>query len=294
MILLAHALNELIDRRDLEAITEAQYKRSLRSFELYLGRQSTSHDLRPEVVNSWIKTLQETKSPVTCNNYKIGLLTIWNHLADSRVVIPYQPKQIRHPKIENKPVVAWTTTEISALLIACDKLTAPTKSGAISGDVMRAWVMIGFETGLRPVDIRELTIDQIDFNARTISVVQHKTGNQHTCRFSELCGKAIRRIASDGKLFCIGKTGIRKWEQKLFAIAKQFGFNGRKGHGLGTLRKSHATEVFKELGLAAAAQSLGHVGSTSTATKHYIDSRVRFTGILPRFDYGRSEQSCSG
>ncbi len=163
------------------------------------------------------------------------------------------------------------------------------KNGIVAGDFLRAWIVLGFESGLRPVDLRELTVEQIDFQSKTISIVQHKTGQQHTSRFSEHCEHCLRKLPSTGKLFTVGKTGIRKWEKKLFALAKRYGFIGRKGRGLGTLRKSHATEVFKELGLAAAAQSLGHVGSTTTATKHYIDSRVRFTGILPRIDYGRSD-----
>lgn len=293
MILLKNALLEMIDRRDLERITEDQYKRSLRSFELFLGRPANADDLCPDVINSWIRSLQsDKKSPTTCSNYKTGLLTIWNYLSELRRVPPYVAKEIRQPKVVHKPVVAWTLSEIAILLESCDLLDGQTKNGIRAGDMLKAWILLGFETGLRPVDLRQLTLSDIDFDSCVISITQHKTGQHHTSRFSQRTAAAIRAIATSGKIFTIGKTGIRKWEQKLYSIAKnRLGFHRRKGFGLGTLRKSHATEVFKEMGVAAAAQSLGHVGSTTTATRHYIDSRVRFVGILPRLDNGRSDET---
>lgn len=283
MILLKDALAEMIGRRDLEQITEDQYKRSLKSFELFLRRQATDSDLTPDRVNDWIRSLQGSgRSPTTCCNYKVGLLTIWNYLAESRRIAPYIGKEIRQPKIVRKPVIAWSQKEVKSLLQACDLLCGELRNGTPASDVMRAWVLLGFETGLRPVDLRLLTLEDFNFNDMVVMIVQHKTGNQHTCRFSERTAQAVKAICSKGSVFAIGKTGIRKWEKKLFALASlHFGFETRKGSGLGTLRKSHATEVFKEMGIAAAAQSLGHVGSTTTATRHYIDSRVRFSGILP-------------
>jgi integrase len=283
MILLKDALAEMIGRRDLEQITEDQYKRSLKSFELFLCRQANESDLIPDQVNAWIKSIQSSgRSPTTCSNYKAGLLTIWNYLSELRKVQPYIGKEIRQPKLVRKPVIAWTQKEIKSLLLACDLLCGRLRNGIRGSDLMRAWVLLGFETGLRPVDLRLVAYEDFDFQEMVVRIVQHKTGNQHTSRFSQRTAEAVKAICSKGPIFSIGKTGIRKWEKKLFAMASgHFGFQPRKGSGLGTLRKSHATEVFKEMGIAAAAQSLGHVGSTTTATRHYIDSRVRFSGILP-------------
>lgn len=279
---LESVLQEFVAARDLEQITEDQYARSLHSFQAFLGRKAKTSDLTVANVNAWIKKLQASKSPTTCCNYKTGLLVLWNWLAQAGTIKPYHKISIRTPKKNRTPVYAWTTTEIRSLMSACDELQGSMHNGIRAGDFLKAWILLGFETGLRPSDIRLLTIDSIDFQSLKISVVQHKTGVPHIASISQGTAEVLRKMPSKGRIFPLGKTGVRKWEQKLFKIAEEkFGFVRKKRYGLGTLRKSHATQIFSEHGIAAAAQSLGHSGSIETARRHYVDCRVVNTGSLP-------------
>jgi integrase len=82
-------------------------------------------------------------------------------------------------------------------------------------------------------------------------------------------------------VFPLSKSGIRRLELILFKTAESLGFRRIRGQGLGTLRKSHATEIYKRDGESAAAESLGHVGGTRTVRQHYIDARSIKAGRLP-------------
>jgi integrase len=283
---LQQVLEEIVGERDIQPITEQQYRRSLKSFELFLGRLSTTEDLTPESVNKWIRAMQPKRSPTTCANYKAGLLILWNRLAERSVIAPYHRKTIRQIKRTQNPVVAWTLDEIHTLLKCCPKLEGYLRGTKLkASDFMYAWILFAFETGMRPGDVREITDDQIDFEERTVSIVQHKTRQPHVALLSQRTIDAIKKLSTTGLIFPLGKTGVRKWERKLYLIAKkEFGFKIRARAGIGTLRKSHATEVFTEFGLDAAARSLGHIGGTGIARKHYVDSRAINVGTLPRIE----------
>lgn len=282
-MLLQQALDEILGERDIQKITEDQYRRSLNSFSEHLKRNATSDDLTPTKVNLWVKSLQSSKSATTCGNYLAGLLVIWNHLTERQLVEPYHSKRIRRIRKDSKPVVAWTVTEIRNLLKSADLLEGLLRGTTLkASDFMRALILVSFETGLRPSDMRLIRIDQIDFKAGTIAVVQHKTRQPHVARLSQPTIEAIKRLKTTDLVFPLGKTGVCKWERKLYKIAEEnYGFCRRKRSGIGTLRKSHATEIFTEHGLDVAARSLGHVGGVLVARKHYIDSRAINSGTLP-------------
>ncbi len=285
-MLLQQVVEEIAGERDIQKITEDQYRRSQKSFSEYLGRNAKIEDLTPSNINQWVKSLQSSKSATTCANYLAGLLVIWNHLAERQLVDPYHTKRIRHIRRDHNPVVAWTIEEIRILMKSADLLEGVLRNTSIkASEFMRALILVSFETGLRPSDMRLIKIDQIDFKARTISIVQHKTRQPHVAKLSEPTIEAIKRLKTTDLVFPLGKTGVRKWEIKLYKIAEEnFSFCRRKRSGIGTLRKSHATEIFTEFGLDVAARSLGHVGGVSTARLHYIDSRAINSGTLPGID----------
>lgn len=282
-MLLQLALEEILGERDIQKITEDQYRRSLNSFEEFLGRQATSDDMTTSNVNLWVKSLQSSKSGTTCGNYLAGLLVIWNQLADRNLIEPYHRNRIRRVRKEQAPVIAWTIEEIRNLLNSTKLLDGLLRGTSLkASEFMRAMILVSFETGLRPSDMRRIRIDQIDFKNQTIAVIQHKTRQPHVAKLSKTTVDAIKQLKSTDLVFPLGKSGIRKWEAKLYKIAEEnFGFARRKRSGIGTLRKSHATEIFSEHGLDVAARSLGHVGGVHVARRHYIDSRAINSGTLP-------------
>ncbi len=131
--------------------------------------------------------------------------------------------------------------------------------------------------------MRRLCWSNIDLARRLVPIVQSKTGHPHTAQLSLEAVNALLAIRLDGvdRVFAAGKGGMRRWELRLFKHAKQYGFVRQSRQALGTLRKSHATEVCRLHGLNAAAESLGHVSGARIARAHYVQPDAMRPGSLP-------------
>lgn len=284
---LRNVLDSVLGERVLEKITADQYERSLRYYERYLGRPATTKDLEPDLINKWLRQMSvDGKGPTTIGNYRLGLLVLWNHLSEIGKMDPYHPRRIRKPKAPERPTEAWPIDQIQILVEAAKQVRGKLRGGMPGCDLLVAWVWVGMDTALRPGDLRLVQWSQVDLVKRTITLSQHKTRQPHAALLGPESVDALRAIEkwtdSTNRVFPIGKSGVHKWEKKLYAIATKNGFGRKKGQGLGTLRKTHATEVYLEHGAAAAAESLGHVGGVRTVKKHYIDARSLRVGYLPR------------
>lgn len=278
------ALETVLAERDLEKVTADQYDRTLRRFEASIGRPADVRDLTVDNVNHFIRGLQEQLAPVTCNNYRRALLMLWNHVAATTDYPPYVGQRIRKPKVQPQIVQAWTFKQLRVLLAAAPKVTGQLRIGIKASDYLLAWLWVGFDTGMRPSDLRLLRMNQVNLHERCISIIQHKTSKPHTALLGEDSITALSKIIrpARAKLFPLSKGGMRRWERALFAIADSDGFCRRHGEGLGRLRVLHATEVYKDDGLSAAAESLGHVSGTRVVKAHYIDASAIHRGRLPR------------
>lgn len=277
-MLLATLLCELVAERPVEAITEAQYDRSVRCFSSFLARPATIADLKPELVNQWLATVAKTAAPRTVLNRKRGLTPIWNYASERQLAPAYETRRLRRVTVPQSIVEAWSVDQVDALFSAAKMLPGQTVCGVPASLLMTAVCSIAYETGVRPSDWRELTWGQIDFEKRIITLVQHKTGNTHVAAFSRASERALKELMTYGrnKVFPVGLASMRRWEKLLFALAdRHFGFKRKAGQALGTLRKSHATDVFLSHGELAAALSLGHVSGTTVARRHYIDSSAK-------------------
>ena len=278
------ALEQILAERDLDKVTADQYRRAELRFSEWLGKAADSVDLTVANVNNWIMHLQQKVCGTTARNYRVALTVIWNHLAGQGQIPHYDSRRLRSPKQTPHPVRAWTLNQFAILLASVEKLPGTLRIGIPAKDLMRAWLWVGFDTAFRPSDLRRLEFCQVDLEAGLIIVTQHKTSQPHAARIGPESITALRLIASPDRnlVFPINKSGVRRWELALYRIAAELGFARFRGQGLGTLRKTHATEVFRDAGENAAAESLGHVGGVRTVRKSYIDSSVRRVGRLPR------------
>lgn len=279
-MLVIDALNSLLVEHDLEHTTQLQHKRAVRRFSEYLGRPATLDDLTLETINQWIIWLGEKKklSPGSVLNHRSSIVRIWNYCADTLGTVGECPtRRIRRPKRPARIVRAWTLSELELLLTAAKDLPGRLRCGMKASDFMLAWLWVGYETGLRPIDLRGLQWQNIDFATSTITVVQHKTGCVHTAYFGPESAKHLQSLltCAQNNVFPLCHWGIRRWEAILYRRAAKFGFTKLPHMGLGTLRKTHATEIYRQYGLAAAAESLGHASGTRMAREHYVDSRVQ-------------------
>jgi integrase len=259
----------MIAERDICPLTAEQYRRSVRGYSTYLGEPARRAHLLEREINRWLAALGELKASQTVRGYKAGITAVWNWLSEQHDWPAYNPNRLRRIKRIAKPPVAWALSDVRKLLDAAQHVEGRLSCGRLASEVLTAWIWVGYESGLRRSDVLRLEVDQI---ADCVSVVQHKTNNPHTFRLSDTALAAVRQILIPGRnaVFGISPSAARRIEEKLFAEAKRYGFQRRPRQGLGTLRKTHGTEVCRANGLAAAAQSLGHISGTMTARQSYV------------------------
>lgn len=281
---LATIVDEIAMECDLEKSTIGQYRLAAKRFSEFIGKDAVADDLTRETLNKFIQNLQSTLTNTTSSNYRRAMCRIWNFLTQNYDKPAYEIQRLRRPKAEQRPVHAWTMAELSALINTADEIPGILKIGIKASDYLKAWLWTAFDTGLRPSDMFELRWDQINLEERKIPLTQHKTSKPH-CTFlsdeSVVCLKAIREPLRD-LVFPLRWGGVRRYADKLFREAKSAGFVKRSGENLGTIRKTHATEMFLEHDAAAAAESLGHVSGSRIAKLHYIDSRAVRKYSIPR------------
>lgn len=278
-MLLANVLDLLVSERPISKATSDQYRRAVRRFEEYLGKSPAIEDLTTESVNSYLTWLESKKhlGAISVRNHRIGLLAVWNYAVYPLGVAPqYVARRIRNPHCLPHPVHAWTVADVRVLIEAARGLPGKLKCGLPCCLVAELWVRLGVETGLRPSDLRSIRWWSVDLDNRRIAINQHKTGGVIVCGFSSATMgllEQIRQYAFEIVL-PVTKTVMHRLERKLYRAAARQGFVKRKREGLGMLRKTHATEVYRKHGLSAAAESLGHRSGEKIARDHYVDSSV--------------------
>lgn len=279
-------LSTIVDRLamecDLQKCTVAQYRLAISRFSAWTGQPATPRDLSADRVNGFLSDLQQRFSPITVRNYRVAITRIWNYCTEAYGIKPYDPRRLRRPKIVRKPVAAWGPGQVCLLLSAAAKVQGFTKAGTPYSDILTAWILLGYDTGLRPIDLRSLRWSDVSIDDRIISITQHKTGMPHVAVLGDGSASALKKLPKSSLcVFQVGKPGIRRMELKLYEEAAKLGFKRESGQGLGTLRKCHATAIYRQYGETAAAESLGHVGGTRTVRASYIDSRAVQQGRLP-------------
>lgn len=259
------------------------YHRTVRQFSAFLGKPARRSHLRESVVNAWLIELAETYSGTTVHNYHRSLKRIWNYLASINEVEPYNLCKMRKTRDDKKRVEAWSIEQTRALLLATHDVPGTLRCGLQASALLRAYVLFAAETGLRPSDLRRLRADQIDPVTGNVNLTMHKTGFDISKQVSGVTLAALQPLlAIDSEtLFVLDKSGLAYWSKRLFDIAtRTHGFKRKRGQGLGTLRKFHATEVCRLRGMEAAAIALGHRSSAVTR-KHYVEADAIAKPELP-------------
>jgi integrase len=281
---LSDLVQKIATERDLESATIGQYHRACRKLGSFLGKIPEVDDFSEENVNAFLTQLKDLgKSSTTIINYRVALTVIWNYAVARDLCQPFNPRKLKRPKQEQRVVRSWSLSQIKILIDACAKVPGRLQCGVATGAFLAAWVRVGYDTGLRPSDLRLLRWADVDFCQKTITLTQHKTKRAHTARLSPAALALLAEIERPPreKVFPLSKSGVRRIELILFATAFKLGFRRLRGQGLGCLRKSHATQVYTAEGESAAAESLGHISGTRTVRRHYIDSRSIKSGRLP-------------
>lgn len=270
-MILNEAVLEYCDSAGIEKITAQQYVRSVACYARFLGRPAVIEDLVTQQVNRWLRVIGESKSACTVRNRLRGLTPVWNWLAMQGKVAFYNPRAIRKVKVTKNAPKAWSIDQIECLLAAAAKLEGRIHFGPLASELMTAWLLLAYETALRPSDLLLLRFSCFDYKQGIVSLVDHKTGNPNCLYLTDRTMAAIKCLDwGQPTVFGLTKSGMRRWELKLFAAAKAHGFDRQRGQATGTIRKTAATETTRVQGVEAAAALLNHKSGSRVTIEHYV------------------------
>ena len=271
---LSYHVEQMLAAKNVAVDTQAGYRRVVRQFSEWLNKPAKLKHLTESTVNAWLISMDGKVSETTIHNRHRSIKTIWNHLAELDLVEPYNVRRLRKTRNAPKVVEAWTMEQANALLAGARDVPGMLECGVKASEMLRAYILVGCETGLRPSDMRRLKPCQVNTKTRRINLTIHKTGVQHSVEIGPQTVTALRPLleAEGETLFKLNKAALYRWSCILFSASEKHGFARKGGQGLGVLRKLHATEVCKVLGLDAAARSLGHVSGSTLARKHYVEA----------------------
>jgi integrase len=97
----------------------------------------------------------------------------------------------RHLRHESEPHL-WTAEEIRRLLAVIDRQSAVGKRGY-------AMILLTARLGLRISDLRQLELGDLDWRAKTLTIIQHKTGRPLTLPLLDDVGWAVIDYVRNGR-----------------------------------------------------------------------------------------------
>lgn len=247
-----------------ERCVTADYRQALhRVASSMLAAGITPSTLNDSSVNRWLASLRQ--SPTTRSNYRRMAVTLWRFACDAGSAADY-PKKLARVKSRPRPPVAWTMTEMAALVAGARRMTGRFKRSRCPMALFyEAFIRVGFETGLRFSDILSLRCDQL--REGRLYVVPNKTGAQVPKRLSAPCVDVLTKLSvlSGGATFFAFAICPRRAREHFKALARSVGLQGTPRW----LRRTGAThcEIAQP---GSATRFLGHL-SPGLAYKFYVD-----------------------
>ena len=185
-------------------------------------------------------------------------------------------------------IVSRRVRHVSVLPVErVEGLTNSPDAGKVVGRRDRAMLLLGARTGLRPVDIIALRLQDIDWRPGQITLAQHKTDTVLTLPLLADVGEAIAGYllhdrpagVNDDHVFLRAKTpcvapmpsnGLHHVSASAFARSG-IGTRPEQGRGFRVLRSSLATRMLEDgTPLPVISGALGHCGISSA--KHYLSA----------------------
>lgn len=249
-----------------EREVSTDYRRALHRVATSMATSGiTPSTVQDSSFNEWLGSLRG--SATTRSNYRRMALTLWRAAIDSGLTT-HCIGRVKKIKAPLPPPVAWSGNEIGQLLDHIDTMRGEFLSGCKHRPYWRAWVLLGYESGLRFGDLHQLRCSSV--RGSRLTVLQHKTKQPIAKRLSPECVDALHQLvplSPDGTIFKWALS--RRWVIVLFkGVCAAAGLEGSTKW----LRRSGATAV-EMVSPGSAQRFLGHL-SPGLAQKHYIDQSL--------------------
>jgi len=154
-----------------------------------------------ERINRYLLVRVEKVSGITVRSERTILLSLWRWAYETGLM-DVAPRGVMRMKARRKPTKAWTVSQLQAVVANTSKHDGKLlRSGADHGTFLRAWLLLGYETGARFGDVMSFRRDQIDGDS--LSWTQSKTGDPLTRTLSPACLQAVHAMLAhspDGRI----------------------------------------------------------------------------------------------
>ncbi len=267
-MLTMHALLERYAlEHDCRSATIAQLRHSIHSLERYLMRHAVLEDLCDDTVNLWLQSLSGMRAAETIRSKRRAILTLWRAAYDTRLV-SVLPDRIRRIRGTHGAPSAWSVHDLRSLLeqANCEAGRMPRR------DIpwalyWRAFILAGYQTGLRRADLLALRFDQINTTGR-LMIRQQKTGRSIVVSLDADALAAIDAIRIPERELVFGVLSARRLSKRFKELVRRAGLQG----SIKWLRRSGATSC-EACQPGAASIFLGH-SRPGLAEVSYIDARL--------------------
>lgn len=239
----------------------------------------TVDQITPDRVNTWLSALPG--STETRRRRRRECLTLWRYAIEERLT-EVACIRVKLIKRRTAAVTCWTRSEILLLLRESNDFKSPAscrrrEKKVSDAALLRAWIHIGYETGLRFSDIHSLAKD--NFRGDLLVVVCKKTGKTCARRLSAVtmrCVAELLELSPDGSVFSAvasRRSILVLWQ----AFLKSLNYPGSSKW----LRRSAATHC--EASLAGSGGAfLQHTSGSDVTRNHYLDAGQLPLPVGPR------------
>ncbi len=268
--------------RGLKKSSARSVRYRMAAFARFLGRPIAWADLNDVTVNTWLAAMVAAGKDETARGNRNCVLAIWRAAFEASI-LDEQPRRIRKIKKRSTRPRCWTMDDLRALLRSCEMVAGNmnrSERQVARRDFWRAYVLVGYYTGLRLSDL--LDIDWTDISADgVLTRIQNKTGDLVQCPLPPDCMEALKPLRGERqKVF--GNLIARKRVFEMFKrLVTAAGLTGTSKW----LRRSGASHV-ERMTPGCAPAFLGHRSDISLARQSYIDPTVaqRLKPLPPTID----------
>lgn len=250
--------------------TIEDYRRSVREFATFLGRDSSLDDLTEMAVEDFMASLPHL-APETINGHRRNLLAIWR-MAWRRRQLAEPPREVMKLVEPKHARQAWTVEEVGRIIAASRR-----ERGSAFGIPLREWwpalLYLLYDTGLRIGAAMQLP--RGSFQADGWLIVPHSIQKHKADQPLKLSQETISAVS-----IVLAKSRESNWllphvyetktlQNHLRRILERAGLPAGRLDLFHKLRRTSATLVADALGEEAARKHLGH--SALWVTRRYLD-----------------------